>query len=336
MKFSIYGRSILYASLLIFSILILLKIIFPEVPFFKDARIIGFFLIATLLSYFVFILMYKKAFSKIAKDAYRKSSKKYEQKSLRAKKDKDIQLALLKDREKYRREFLGNVSHELKTPLFTIQSYILTLIDGAVKDKKIRTNYLSRINKSVDRLIYIVRDLDILADIESGNFQLDKKPLYLPKLVKEVFDFLEIKAQEQHVELVLNNQLEPNDFIQADQERMEQVLTNLISNSISYSSTKENAKVEMHLFSENEQIKVEVIDNGQGIGKEHQARIFERFYRTDAGRSRDKGGSGLGLAIVKNILEAHDSTISLQSQLGEGSTFSFSFDRIENLPQNQT
>ncbi len=323
MKLSIYSRSLIYATLWVFGVLLLLRIFFPSLQLFSDYRILVFSLIAIGLSYIFLILLYKNVSSKIAKTAYRKTTQKHQEKSLKATKDREIQLTLLKDREKYRREFLGNVSHELKTPLFTIQSYILTLIDGAVKDKKIRNIYLSRINKSVDRLIYIVRDLDILADIESGNFQLEHSPFDLTQVTQEVFEFLEIKAQENHVKLSIISSLQPNQKVYADRERIAQVLTNLVANAITYTAHKENAEVQVKLSASPQQIHIEVADNGQGIDPKHQARVFERFYRTDVARSREKGGSGLGLAIVKNILEAHQSKISLESSLGEGSQFRF-------------
>ncbi len=326
MKVSVYSRSLIYAILLNFCFLILLKMAYSDVDLFTDSRIYIISALMIAITYLVLILMYKKVYSEVAKDAYRKSNQRFQEKSLEEARNKNVQLTLLKDQEKYRREFLGNVSHELKTPLFTIQSYILTLIDGAVKDKAIRTNYLSRINKSVDRLIYIVRDLDVLADIESGTFQMDFIPLDMEKLIREVFEFLELKAQESNVRLSLISELKEDSLARGNQERMEQVMTNLIANSIAYSNS-DKAEVLVRLWEENDQIQVEVKDNGMGISEEHLPRIFERFYRVDSARSREKGGSGLGLAIVKNILESHGSEITIESTVGEGSRFRFALDK---------
>ncbi len=326
MKPNVYVKSLVYSILINLSFLVLLKVVFPELEIFTDPRILIVESISIFGFYFVIILFFKRELKRVAKKAFRKSSKRQKEKAMEATRDKDFQLALLKDREKYRREFLGNVSHELKTPLFTIQSYILTLIDGAISDKKIRINYLNRINKSVDRLIYIVRDLDVLAAIESGNYQLDIKPLDFEQLVNDVFDFLEIKAKESQVKIYLDSTLKRNEKVLGDQERLEQVMTNLLSNAIMHNSG-EKAEVKVRLRPLENTIKVEVIDNGTGISEEHRQRIFERFYRTDSARSRNTGGSGLGLAIVKNILDEHGTEIKIESEVGKGSTFSFELER---------
>lgn len=235
---------------------------------------------------------------------------------------KSKEIDLLTERENYRREFLGNVSHELKTPLFSIQGYVLTLIEGGIEDENIRDKYLHRINKSVERLTYIVKDLDLITELESGNLKLDMKPFNILALTKEVFDLLEIKAQNNKVKLSIENPLDIPIRVVGDIERIEQVLTNLIVNAINYSS-KENAEVKVSFQSVEGKIRTIVKDNGIGMKPEHLDRIFERFYRIDKSRSRNSGGSGLGLSIVKHILEAHGEKIYVKSRPKKGTEFSF-------------
>lgn len=233
---------------------------------------------------------------------------------------KDLEILLLKDREQYRREFLGNVTHELKTPLFSIQGYTLTLLEGGIDDPKLLEKYLGRINKLTDRLIYIVNDLDTLSELEQQNLQLNKESFDFKVLVQGVFDLLEYKAQNNKVKLVCDAKTSKN-IVFADYQRIEQVMVNLLVNAISYAGEGSTATVE--LSDANHLLKIKVIDNGQGIPPEHHQRIFERFYRIDAHRSRKNGGSGLGLSIVKHILEAHGQKIFLESEVGKGTTFTF-------------
>ena len=235
---------------------------------------------------------------------------------------KSKEIDLLTERENYRREFLGNVSHELKTPLFSIQGYLLTLIEGGIDDENIRDKYLNRINKSVERLTYIVKDLDMITELESGNLKLEQRPFNILALTKEIFDLLEIKAQNNNVSLKIENPLDIPIRVMGDIEKIEQVLTNLIVNAINHSA-KEKAEVMVSFQSINQKIKTVVKDNGIGIKPDHLERIFERFYRIDKSRSRTHGGSGLGLSIVKHILEAHGEKIQVTSQFGEGTEFSF-------------
>lgn len=237
------------------------------------------------------------------------------------------EINILKDQENYRREFLGNISHELKTPLFTIQGYILTLVDGgALKDKKVREKYLRRAAKGVDRIISIVKDLDLITQFESGIKTVDKSDFNIFDLVDNVFDLLEFESEKNNISLKLENKKNSLIYVNADQERILQVLTNLIVNSIKYGSDNGYTKVIVEDFNK-EKVIVRIIDNGEGIEKEHIPRLFERFYRIDKNRSRKKGGSGLGLSIVKHIIEAHNEQIFVKSEIGEGTEFSFTLSK---------
>ena len=237
------------------------------------------------------------------------------------------EINILKDQENYRREFLGNISHELKTPLFTIQGYILTLVDGgALKDKKVREKYLRRAAKGVDRIISIVKDLDLITQFESGIKTVDRSEFNIFDLVDNVFDLLEFESERNNISLKLENKNNSLIYVNADQERILQVLTNLIVNSIKYGSDNGYTKVIVEDFNK-EKVIVRIIDNGEGIEEEHIPRLFERFYRIDKNRSRKKGGSGLGLSIVKHIIEAHNEQIFVKSEIGEGTEFSFTLSK---------
>ena len=237
------------------------------------------------------------------------------------------EINILKDQENYRREFLGNISHELKTPLFTIQGYILTLVDGgALKDKKVREKYLRRAAKGVDRIISIVKDLDLITQFESGIKTVDRSEFNIFDLVDNVFDLLEFESEKNNISLKLENNNNSLIYVNADQERILQVLTNLIVNSIKYGSDNGYTKVIVEDFNK-EKVIVRVIDNGEGIEEEHIPRLFERFYRIDKNRSRKKGGSGLGLSIVKHIIEAHNEQIFVKSEIGAGTEFSFTLSK---------
>jgi len=243
--------------------------------------------------------------------------------------NKQEQIKNLTLREGYRREFLGNVSHELKTPLFTVQGYLLTLADGAINDKNVSQKYLERANKGVDRLIAIVKDLDLISKLESADLNLNKQPFNIIELIKGVFELLEMKAKKRNISLLLDQQYDYPIMVIGDIERYEQVLTNLIVNSIKYG--KINGTTIVGLKIEKNKVLVKIKDNGEGISDENQARIFERFYRVDQSRSREQGGSGLGLSIVKHIIEAHNEQIFVKSKLYKGSEFSFSIEKAENI-----
>ncbi|MGV6845850.1 MAG: sensor histidine kinase [Lutibacter sp.] len=243
---------------------------------------------------------------------------------------KQEQIKLLNLRENYRKEFLGNVSHELKTPLFTVQGYLLTLADGALNNKLIRKKYLERANIGVERLIAIVKDLDLISKLESANLTIKKEPFNIVKLVEEVFDLLEMKAKKRNVSLVFNKNYEYPVMVVADEEKIEQVLINLIVNSIKYGKINGLTEVSFDSYT-HDKILVTVKDNGEGIKKEHQLRLFERFYRVDKSRSREQGGSGLGLAIVKHIVEAHNESIFVKSEYLNGAEFSFTLEKVEKF-----
>ena len=232
------------------------------------------------------------------------------------------EINVLKDQENYRREFLGNVSHELKTPLFTIQGYILTLIEGAMKDKKVRNKYLNRTAKGVDRIISIVKDLDLITQFESGIKTVDKSNFNIYEIIDNIFDLMEFESEKNNTKLRIRNEKNNSVMVYADKERITQVLTNLVVNSIKYG--KENGYTEIEVDDhDKDRIIVKVIDDGEGIEEEHLPRLFERFYRIDKTRSRKKGGSGLGLSIVKHIIEAHQEQIFVKSKVGIGTEFSF-------------
>lgn len=238
-----------------------------------------------------------------------------------------LEIERLKDMESYRREFVGNVSHELKTPIFNIQGYLLTLIEGGLYDEKINMDYLTRANKSVDRMIALIEDLDIISKLESGVIEMDLKKINIVDLTQDVLSSLEIKANEKTIKLSIQNTLNKPIWVMADADKINQVLVNLIVNSIKYG--KESGETKIKFYDMDQNILVEVADNGQGIEEKHHKRLFERFYRTDRGRARDSGGTGLGLAIVKHIIEAHHQTINLRSTVEVGSTFSFTLKKAK-------
>ena len=232
----------------------------------------------------------------------------------------------MKKLESFRREFIGNLAHEIKTPLFTSQSYILTLLDGALKDENVNIKYLKTASKAIDRLNLIVKDLDLITKIESGESILNKNKFDIINLTKNVFEMLEFTAKKKKIKLTVNKDKGLLTKVIADKEKIEQVLTNLIDNSIKYG--KDNGTTEIVIQSLNEdKIIVRVTDNGVGFKKENYTRIFERFFRVDRSGSRSAGGSGLGLAIVKHIIDAHDEKIYVESEFGVGSEFSFTLEK---------
>ena len=230
----------------------------------------------------------------------------------------------MKEMEDYRKEYLGNVSHELKTPLFSIQGYIETLKDGAVENLNIRDKYLERIGKSVERLLNIVKDLDMISQLETGEISLNYSKFDINLLIKEIFELLEMQAQNRTAKLHLQNTSPV--FVNADKQKISQVLINLISNAIHYSN-REEALIKIKTATNNNLAIIQISDNGMGIKPEALPRIFERFYRVESSRNRKDGGSGLGLAIVKHIMEAHKQNISVESTYLEGTTFTFSLEK---------
>ncbi len=243
-------------------------------------------------------------------------------------KDKKIEIETLKIREEYRREFLGNVSHELKTPLFTVQGYLLTLLDGAMNDKTIRKKYLQRAEKGVERLIYIVKDLDMITKLETGDLNLEFTEFNIVDVIQNVLDLLEMRADQKNIILMFDRKYSKPIKVFADKERIQQVVTNLVENSIKYG--KENGTTEISIEDlVNNKVIVRVTDNGEGIQKQFISRLFERFFRVDKSGARSEGGSGLGLAIVKHIIEAHDERIYVESKIGVGSEFSFTLEKTK-------
>lgn len=242
--------------------------------------------------------------------------------------DKKLEIETLKIREEYRKEFLGNVSHELKTPLFTIQGYLLTLLDGAMEDKNIRKKYLERAEKGVERLIYIVKDLDMITKLEVGEINLDVTRFNIVEVIQNVFDLFEMKAANKNITLTFDMKYAKPIWVMADQEKIQQVVTNLVVNSIKYGKKGGTTEVGIEDLTKNKVI-VRITDNGEGIEKQNIPRLFERFYRVDKSGARSEGGSGLGLAIVKHIIEGHDEKIYVESQIGVGSEFSFTLEKTK-------
>lgn len=240
--------------------------------------------------------------------------------------DQKSEISEMKKQETFRREFIGNLAHELKTPLFTSESYILTLLDGAIDDDEVNKKYLKIAGKAIHRLNLIVKDLDLITKIESGESEIQRTDFDIINLAQNVFEMLEITASKKNIKLLLefNDKLPLR--VNADNEKIQQVLTNLVENSIKYG--KENGTTELVIqeLTENKII-VRVTDNGLGIEEKHFNRLFERFYRVDQSGSRKGGGSGLGLAIVKHIMDAHDEKIYIESEFGVGSEFSFTLEK---------
>lgn len=242
--------------------------------------------------------------------------------------DKKIEIENLKVREEYRREFMGNVSHELKTPLFTVQGYLSTLLDGAMKDKELRKKYIERAEKGVERLIYIVEDLDMISKLEMGELNLEFSEFNIVNLIQSVFDLLEMQADKKNIILMFDRKYNKPIKVFADQEKIQQVLTNLIMNSIKYGKENGTTEITIEDLVKNKII-VRVRDNGEGIEKQFISRLFERFFRVDKSGARSEGGSGLGLSIVKHIIEGHNEKIYVESEFGKGSEFSFTLEKLE-------
>jgi len=242
---------------------------------------------------------------------------------------KRTEIETLKKEGIYRKEFVGNVAHELKTPLFSVQGYISNLLDGAMDDKELLKKYLKRAEKSVDRLTFIIKDLDLITQLESSTLKLKVTSFDILKLTEEIIEDLEISASKRNIKIIFNKNYDKQILVEADKNRIEQVITNLVTNSINYGSEK--GTTEISFESNVEKIIVKVNDNGEGISEENMPRLFQRFFRVDVSRSRSQGGSGLGLAIVKHIIDAHNENIYVQSTVGVGSEFSFSLKKSKVL-----
>lgn len=232
------------------------------------------------------------------------------------------EIETLQQNEAFRKEFLQNLSHELKTPIFAIQGYIDTLLNGAINNKEVNERFLTNASRNVDRLVNLVDDLDEISRLEIGEMTLNKQTFVIQELMKEVFELLDLKAKEKNVKCFIKKGCEFPLQVYADKERIRQVFINFTENAIKYG--KENGAVEASFYNvDGKNVLIEMSDDGYGIAEEHLPRIFERFYRTDVARTRKAGGSGLGLAICKHIVEAHQQTIHVRSKLDVGTTFGF-------------
>ena len=238
---------------------------------------------------------------------------------------RENEINTLKTLEQYRKRFLGNVAHELKTPIFSIQGFIHTLLDGAINDPSVNVRYLERAAQNVERLLTIVEDLDTITKLESGELILEIQEFDLKTLVREVFADLEIKASDRNITMKFKEGAEKPFRVRGDRDYIRQVLTNLIVNSLNYG--KDGGLTKVSMYDMDKQVLVEISDNGIGIEEKHLKHLFDRFYRVDKSRSRAHGGSGLGLSIVKHILEAHGQSINVRSTMGAGSTFGFTLDK---------
>lgn len=240
--------------------------------------------------------------------------------------NKQEEIKLLKDNERFRKEFIGNMSHELKTPAFNVQGYVFTLLNGGIDDKEINLKYLKRTQKNIDRLISVINDLDTISALERGSFVLKDEKFDIVSVINEVFEILHLKSEENKTMLSLSFSSETC-FVCADREKIFEVLLNLVSNAIRYG--KPGGMVKVTLREMFEKVYVDVADDGIGIEKEHLNRIFERFFRVDKSRSKDSGGTGLGLSIVKHIIEKHKSEIVVKSEPGKGTVFTFFLNRAD-------
>ncbi|MDC1373593.1 ATP-binding protein [Polaribacter sp.] len=295
--------------------------------------VLSFFITQYRAEYFIYrkIKTIYKEFSNIDTDAFQRKSVTTDIESLSQSvqkfvKGKQLEIQTLTEIDSFRRDFLGNLAHELKTPLFTVQGYILTLIEGAANDKEIRTKYLQRANKGVERLVAVMKDLDMIAKLETDGLQLNIENFNILELIQNVFDLLEMKAKKRNIALLFDRIYEVPVFVKGDLEKIEQVLINLIVNSIKYGKPNGATIVSIDPYND-QKFQLKVTDNGEGIQQEHLPRLFERFYRVDQSRSREQGGSGLGLSIVKHIVEAHNEIILMKSEFGKGSEFSFTLEK---------
>jgi len=244
--------------------------------------------------------------------------------------EKKVEIEELRRQEKFRKEFLSNISHEFKTPLFAIQGYIEAVLDDEAEDKDMTLQFLRKAQRNVDRLSYLINDLNEISKLETGEIPINYTKFRINDLIKEVFEQLEIRAKQHQIKLIFKQKYDEAFLVRADRDKVCQVLINLIDNSFKYGRKGGNTSVS--LFELHDQILVEVTDDGAGINEKYLPRLFERFFRIDSSRSREVGGSGLGLAIVKHIIEAHQQTINVRSTEGVGSTFGFTLQKVKQLP----
>jgi len=319
-----------------------LHLTIARVPF---ATFIVLPLVLGVISYFLFFLIVRKFINDRLKVLYRSIRKgkitsendfnfKLSENSIaQAERDTQVwteekqkQIVRLQEQAKFRREFLGNLAHELKTPIFSIQGYLLTLLEGGLEDKNVNVMFLERASKATDRMVHLIEDLDLIMKMEVNELPLDVRNFDLKDLVKEIFELLEATAAEKSIALKFEKQYEPI-YVTADRAKVSQVFVNLIKNSIAYGN--EGGTTTVRFYEVDDSVTIEVSDNGPGIDEKSMKRIFERFYRIEKSRNRNDGGSGLGLSIVKHIIEAHQQTINVRSTEGMGTTFVFTLDATE-------
>jgi len=343
-------KQVAFGSALIIGMLLLLGLIFLKIFF--NLNISNIFLVSLPIvfsgvSYLIFYFALERFIYQRIKLIYKsiyelKSSKikpfkrnslsntvieEVEQEVNKWKLDKQNEIEQLKKNETYRREFLGNVSHELKTPLFNIQGYIETLRDGGINDKNINKKYLKKASKNVERLTAIVKDLEFISKTEHQSIHLEMKPFNIFDLMEEIKESLDLNAKASGITIKHKNDFDPAYMVFADRERISQVLINLVINSIKYG--KPGGITHLGCYDMDEHYLIKISDNGIGISKDHLPRLFERFYRVDSNRSREQGGTGLGLSIVKHIIESHDQTIDVSSTPGVGTSFNFTLMKAE-------
>jgi len=236
------------------------------------------------------------------------------------------EIEMLRANEQFRKEFLMNLAHELRTPIFAIQGYVDTLAGGAIHDNNVNMKFLTNAAKGIDRLVNLVDDLDEISKLESGRIPIIQESFVIQDLIKDVYEEMSLRAQEKHIELLLKKGTERGLMVYADKPKIRQVLTNLVENAVKYGN--DGGQITCGCYEmDDKNVYIEVSDNGPGIAEEHLPRIFERFYRADRSRSRNIGGTGLGLAIVKHIVEAHGQTVTVRSKLGVGSSFGFTLEK---------
>lgn len=235
------------------------------------------------------------------------------------------EIEILKTNEAYRKEFLQNLAHEFKTPIFAVQGYVDTLLDGALENAEVSKRFLENAARNIERMVTLVNDLDEITKLESGEQPLTKTNFIIQELIKEVYESLSIRTTRKNIKCSIKKGCEQPVTVFADKEKIRQVIINIVSNSIKYG--KENGHIVASIYNtDGKHVLVEISDDGIGIAEEHLPRIFERFYRTDTGRSRDAGGSGLGLAICKHVIEAHNQTVHVRSKPDIGTTIGFTLD----------
>ena len=239
------------------------------------------------------------------------------------------EINLLRETDSFRKDFIGNLAHELKTPLFNIQGFIMSLLEGGIDDPEINRKFLSKAEKNIDRMTSLLEDLDSISKIESGAMIIEMETVDIVELSSEIAENLDRKAKDANVQFKIREEEEFN--VLCDPNKIGQVLSNLLVNSINYGV--ENGKTVVRFYDMGDNILIEVADDGIGINEEDFLRIYERFYRVDKSRSRHAGGSGLGLSIVKHIVEAHGGNLHVRSTLGTGTTFSFT---LQKAPQGKT